>query len=99
MAIQIQNNADGTITSQKDIEEKYLGTTYILNHKADFEPGRTSDFILKIKFERDLYDMEGRFVCSSSDATENLALSLRNYAGPQMTVDPLTIRTGNGQVN
>lgn len=99
MAIQIQNNADGTITSQTEIEEKYLGTTYILNHKADFEPGRTSDFILKIKFERDLYDMEGRFVCTKADATENLALSLRNYAGPQMTVDPLTIRTGNGQVN
>ena len=31
---------------------KYLGTTYILNHKADFEPGRTSDFILMIKIEK-----------------------------------------------
>ena len=99
MAISIQNNADSTITSQTEIEEKYLGTTYILNHKADFEPGRTSDFILKIKFERDLYDMEGKFVCSKADATENLALSLRNYAGPQMSVDTLSIRTGNGQVN
>lgn len=99
MAITIKNNADSVITSQTEIEDKYLGTSYILNHKADFEPGRTSDFILKIKFERDLYDMEGKFVCTAADATENLALSLRNYAGPQMTIDTLSIRTGNGQVN
>ena len=98
MAIKIQNNADKVLNST-DIDEKYLGTTYILNHKADFEPGRSSDFILKVKFQRPLYDMEGNYVCSASEATENLALSLRDYAGPQMTVDPLTIRTGNGQVN
>lgn len=91
----------GTYGYNKDaneIEDKYLGTTYILTHKEDFEPGRTSDFILKIKFERDLYDMEGRFVCSAEEATEALALSLRDYTGPQMSIEPLTIRTGNGQV-
>ena len=62
MAISIKNNTDSTITNRTEIEEKYLGTTYILNHKADFEPGRSSDFILKIKFARDLYDMNGDFV-------------------------------------
>ena len=98
MAIKIQNNADKVLNST-DIDEKYLGTTYILNHKADFEPGRSSDFILKVKFQRPLYDMEGNYVCSASEATENLALSLRDYAGPQMTIDTLSIRTGNGQVN
>ena len=99
MAISIKNNTDSTITNRTEIEEKYLGTTYILNHKADFEPGRSSDFILKIKFARDLYDMNGDFVCTAKDATENLALSLRDYAGPQMSIEPLRIRTGNGQVN
>lgn len=98
MAIRIQNNADSSLNAT-DIDEKYLGTTYILNHKADFEPGRTADFILKIKFQRDLYDMEGNFVCTAKDATENLALSLRDYQGPQMSIDTLSIRTGNGQVN
>lgn len=98
MAIRIQNNADSSLNTT-DITDKYLGTTYILNHKADFEPGRSSDFILKIKFQRDLYDMEGNFVCSAKDATENLALSLRDYQGPQMSIDTLSIRTGNGQVN
>lgn len=98
MAIRIQNNADSSLNTT-DIDEKYLGTTYILNHKADFEPGRSSDFILKIKFQRDLYDMEGNFVCTAKDATENLALSLRDYQGPQMSIDTLSIRTGNGQVN
>lgn len=78
---------------------KYLGTTYILNHKADFEPGRTSDFILKIKFERDLYGMDGRLVATADEASEALALSLRDYTGPQMTIEPISIRTGNGQVN
>lgn len=78
---------------------EYLGTTYILNHKADFEPGRTSDFILKVKFERDLYDMDGVKVCDAAEATESLALSLRDYAGPQMSIEKLSIRTGNGQVN
>ena len=99
MAIKIQNRTDSTLTDMSEVEEKYLGTTYILNHKADFEPGRTSDFILKVKFERDLYDMDGQFVCTAGDATENLALSIRDYAGPQMTIDTLSIRTGNGQVN
>lgn len=78
---------------------KYLGTTYILNHKADFEPGRTSDFILKIKFERDLYGMDGKLVATADEASEALALSLRDYTGPQMTIEPISIRTGNGQVN
>ena len=78
---------------------KYLGTTYILNHKTDFEPGRTSDFILKIKFERDLYGMDGRLVATADEASEALALSLRDYTGPQMTIEPISIRTGNGQVN
>lgn len=99
MSVTIQDRGDTLITNQTEIENNYLGTTYILNHKADFEPGRTSDFILKIKFERDLYDMEGKLVCSAKEATENLALSLRNYTGPQMTIDTLSIRTGNGTVN
>lgn len=91
---------DGTAAlSNKDIQEKYLGTSYILNHKADFEPGRTSDFTLRIKFERDLYDMQGDKVCTADEATEALALSLKDYAGPQMTIETLSIRTGNGQVN
>lgn len=91
---------DGTTAlSNKDIQEKYLGTSYILNHKADFEPGRTSDFTLRIKFERDLYDMQGDKVCTADEATEALALSLKDYAGPQMTIETLSIRTGNGQVN
>ena len=101
MAIYInrQNNTTSYVQQQSDEFDKYLGTSYILTHKADFEPGRTSDFILKIKFERDLYDMEGQFVATADDATEQLALSLRNYAGPQMSVDTLSIRTGNGTVN
>ena len=91
---------DGTAAlSNKDIQEKYLGTSYILNHKADFEPGRTSDFTLRIKFERDLYDMQGDKVCTADEATEALALSLKDYAGPQMSIEKLSIRTGNGQVN
>lgn len=101
MAIYVnrQNNTTSYVQQQTDEFDKYLGTSYILTHKADFEPGRTSDFILKIKFERDLYDMEGQFVATADDATEQLALSLRNYAGPQMSVDTLNIRTGNGIVN
>ena len=90
-------NSDSTIAQEKMGD--YLGTSYILNHKADFEPGRTSDFILKIKFQRDLYDMEGNYICSADEATENLALSLRDYAGPQLSLEPISIRTGNGQVN
>ena len=78
---------------------KYLGTSYILNNKADFEPGRTSDFILKIKFARDLYSMEGKLVATADEASEALALSLRDYTGPQMSIEPIAIRTGNGQVN
>ena len=69
--------------------DQFLGTTYILNHKADFEPGRSSDFIFKVKFTRDLYDMNGKFVAYKDDATEALALSLRDYAGPQLYVDPI----------
>jgi len=99
MAIVIDRSGTDLTLGDEDIQDKYLGTTYILNHKADFEPGRTSDFILKVKFQRPLYDMEGNFVCSAGDATENLALSIRDYAGPQMTIDTLSIRTGNGQVN
>lgn len=79
-------------------EQKYLGTSYILSHKADFEPGRTSDFVLRIKFTRDLYDMDGNFVCSANDATEALALSIRDYTGPQMTIEPINVKTGNGTV-
>ena len=77
----------------------YLGTSYMLSNKAKFEPGRTSDFILKIKFTRDLYDMEGELVCTADDAQEDLALSLRDYTGPQLTVDPIPLRTGNGIIN
>ena len=58
MAIVINNSMEKTLGAT-EIEDKYLGTTYILNHKADFEPGRSSDFILKIKFQRDLYDIFG----------------------------------------
>lgn len=61
--------------------------------------GRTSDFIFKVQFTRDLYDMDGNFVASADEATEALALSLRDYTGPQMSVEPLSIRTGNGTVN
>ena len=89
----------GTLSADDDkIKSKYLGTSYILTHKADFEPGRTSDFILKVKFKRDLYDMEGNKVCSASEAEEALALSIRNFTGPSMSVDPISIRTGNGIV-
>lgn len=95
----IFSNFSSAGTGETINNKDYLGTSYILNHKADFEPGRTSDFILKIKFERDLYDMEGQFVISAAEATEALALSLRDYTGPSMTVDPIQVRTGNGIVN
>ena len=98
MAIQAKPIGETTL-SDSDIQDKYLGTSYILNHKADFEPGRTSDFVLRIKFTRDLYDMEGQLVATADEATEALALSLRDYAGPQMSIEKLSIRTGNGQVN
>lgn len=88
-----------SIQTQNEIERKYLGTSYILSNKSDFEPGRTSDFTLKIQFTRDLYDMDGNFVASAEEATETLALSLRDYTGPQMTIEPLSIKTGNGTVN
>lgn len=78
--------------------ENYLGTAYMLAHKKDFEPGRSSDFIFKVKFARDLYDMDGKFVATAADASETLALSLRDFAGPSMTVDPITLRTGNGEM-
>lgn len=91
--------SNASLNTETEITKKYLGTSYILEHKADFEPGRTSDFILKIKFQRDLYDMDGNFVCSAKDATEALALSLRDYNGPEVTLDKLSIRTGNGQVH
>lgn len=77
---------------------KYLGTTYMLSHKKDFEPGRSSDFIFKVKFKRDLYDMNGNKVADKDEASEVLALSLRDFAGPSMTVDPITLRTGNGEM-
>ena len=93
----LTDTADKT-SGQVDTSQ-YLGTTYILNHKADFEPGRSSDFIFKVKFKRDLYDMNGVFVASARDASEALALSLRDYTGPQMTIDPIAIKTGNGTVN
>lgn len=99
MSIYVNRTNLSTSYSEENEMEKYLGTSYILTHKADFEPGRTSDFILKIKFERDLYDMEGVFVCTADKATEDLALSLRDYAGPQMNVETLSVRTGNGTVN
>ncbi len=76
----------------------YLGTSYMLSHKADFEPGRTSDFIFKVKFRRDLYDMDNQLVATAAKATETLALSLKNYNGPEMSVDKISIRTGNGQM-
>lgn len=81
-----------------DITDKYLGTSYMLLHKKDFEPGRSSDFIFKVKFARDLYDMDNQLVATAENASETLALSLRDFAGPSMTVDPMTLRTGNGEV-
>lgn len=99
---QIYDNSN-TSTNDKTLtngnwEDKYIGTSYILDHKADFEPGRTSDFVLRIKFTRDLYDLEGRKVCSAEDATEALALSIRDFTGPSVSVDPISIKTGNGTV-
>lgn len=93
----ILSNAD--LMNEKEVADKYLGTSYILNNKADFEPGRTSDFILKIHFTRDLYDMFGNLVATADEATEALALSLRDYQGPQMSIEPIQIRTGNGIVS
>ena len=52
MAIVVKGDAGYAATSGDDIQNKYLGTSYILTNKADFEPGRSSDFILKIKFLR-----------------------------------------------
>lgn len=92
--INLNNNDQMT----QDITDKYLGTSYMLLHKKDFEPGRSSDFIFKVKFARDLYDMDGKFVASATEASETLALSLRDFAGPSMTVDPMTLRTGNGEM-
>ena len=106
MAIYLTRNGSsstynyGSATAEDEqIKSKYLGTSYILTHKADFEPGRTSDFILKVKFKRDLYDMEGNLVATAADAEEALALSIRNFTGPSMSIDPISIRTGNGIVN
>ena len=98
MAISVRQDGAKELASE-EIQNKYLGTSYILNHKADFEPGRTSDFILKIKFERDLYDMQGKLVATAEEATEALALSIRDFTGPQMSIETLAIRTGNGTVN
>ena len=92
----ISNTSNYPGTLSDDELTKYLGTTYMLSHKADFEPGRTSDFILKIMFKRDLYDMDGQKIMSAEDATEALALSLKDYAGPEMSVDKISVRTGNG---
>ena len=95
----------GQIFENNDLQQlqnsnvNYLGTSYILNHKEDFEPGRSSDFILKIKFTRDLYDMDGNLVAYADEATEALALSLRDYTGPQLSIEPISIKTGNGTVN
>lgn len=94
---------DGTSNNNANIEggnweSKYLGTSYILDHKADFEPGRTSDFVMKVKFNRDLYDMDGNKVADKDEASEALALSIRDFTGPQMSIDPLSIQTGNGTV-
>lgn len=106
MAIVIDRNNDPYTYGYKEqngetaeIVNKYLGTSYILTHKADFEPGRSSDFILKIKFARDLYDMEGNLVADKDEATETLALSIRDYTGPQMSIEPIRIKTGNGTVS
>lgn len=105
MAIYLSRNGNsstyqyGSLSADsEEVKSKYLGTSYILTHKADFEPGRTSDFILKVKFKRDLYDMEGNLVATAAEAEEALALSIRNFTGPSMSIDPLTIRTGNGIV-
>lgn len=43
--------------------------------------------------------MDGNFVATADEATEALALSLRDYTGPQISVEPIPIRTGNGVVN
>ena len=42
--------------------------------------------------------MDGNYVASADEATEALALSLRDYTGPQLSVDPISIKTGNGTV-
>lgn len=91
---------NGTVAKSGTIGsvDNYLGTAYMLAHKKDFEPGRTSDFIFKVKFARDLYDMNGEQVATAADASETLALSLRDFAGPSMSVDPITLRTGNGEM-
>ena len=93
----IRNENEDLNTSE--IVDKYLGVSYMLNHKADFEPGRSSDFILKIKFTRDLYSMDGEKVATAEEASEALALSLRDYAGPEMSIEKLSIKTGNGTMN
>lgn len=97
MGVIFQNDSELNDLTNSNIN--YLGTSYILNHKADFEPGRSSDFILKIKFNRDLYDMNNQLVAYADEATEALALSLRDYTGPQLSIEPISIKTGNGTVN
>ena len=97
--IKLMNDPSYIWDVKNNTNTHYLGTSYILSHKADFEPGRTSDFIFKVKFTRDLFDMQGNFVAYADEATEALALSLRDYTGPQLNIDTLSIRTGNGIVN
>lgn len=43
--------------------------------------------------------MKGNFVEYADIASETLALSIRDFTGPQMTIEPISIRTGNGVVN
>lgn len=90
---------DDALRQLSESTNNYLGTSYILNHKADFEPGRSSDFTLKVKFTRDLVDFNGNTVATADEATEALALSLRDYTGPQLSIEPISIKTGNGTVN
>lgn len=90
----IASEQDGRLSDNS----RYMGTNYMLTHKSDFEIGRTSDFTLKVKFNRDLYDMDGNKVMGKDDASEQLALSIRDYTGPEMTIEPITVRTGNGQM-
>lgn len=78
---------------------KYMGTSYIVANQEKFEPGRQSDFIMKVKFKRDLYDTNGVLVAKADEATEQLALSIKNFTGPAYTLEKIPIRTGNGVVN
>ena len=89
------------IYSSDIIQDKFLGTTAMVEQEklAGFEPGRSSDFILQVIFTRPLYDLNGNLVASAETATETLALSLRDFTGPHVSVEAIPIRYGNGVMN